>query len=151
MGDLIVPGESPEAAAERRSKEAVAKREAEIEETKEKLRQAASDPVSLNKLLEKSEYWREKAAKEVTANGGRFDPSMYRIFVRSNAMQDMLDIIDPTGVMRQQYEILFNTHAKHFFDSVVEQLPAMKERAAAAEAQMFLQQQAHLKGNGRHN
>lgn len=149
MGDLIVPGESPEAAAERRQKEANARREAEIVETREKLVAAANDPVALSKLLEKSEYWRDKAGKELAEAGGVFEPAMYRMFVRSNAMQDMLDIIDPSGVMRKQYEILFNVHGKQFFENVMEQLPAMKERQASAEAQAFLQQQAFKKGNGR--
>ena len=145
MTELIVPGETPEAKADRERKE----REAEIAETKEKLTLIGEgDTVALNKMKEKAEYWREKAAEKFKEAGGVMDMGTFRIACRSAAFQDALDLIDPSGALRKKYEVLYDVHAKHLLESAMPQLAAMKEAQAAAEAQAFMAQQAHQRANG---
>lgn len=151
MGEIIVPGETPEAAAKRQAEEVTARRQAEVDDWKEKLRLAAEDPTALAQLNEKSEYWRDRRGDEFRQAGGGFDVMGFRLATRTAAFQDLLDLIDPSGVLHKQYDVLFNIHAKHFFENALQSLPAIKEAQMRAEAHSFIQQQAHqaAKGNGK--
>lgn len=149
MAELIVPGETPEAEAERKANEDRIAKEAELKEVKEKLcLLGPEDSVELTKLKEKQEYWREKAARKFQEAGGQLDMGAFRMAVRSAAFQDILDILDPSGLLRKKYEVLYEVHAKHLLDSTMPQLAAMKALQAQAEAQAFMEQQAHQKSKG---
>lgn len=150
MAELIVLGENPEAEAERKANEDRLAKEAELKEVKEKLRLLGpEDNSELAKFKEKQEYWREKAARKFQEAGGQLDMGAFRMAVRSAAFQDILDILDPSGLLRKKYEILYEVHAKHLLDSAMPQLATLKAMQAQAEAQAFLQQQAHQRSNGK--
>ena len=139
----IIPGEDPEALAKRKAEETKKAMEADLVEWKEKIFLVGDDLAGLAQLSEKAEYWRDKEGEAFAKAGGGFDTNMYRIIVSRAAVQDMFDIMDPSGALKKKYDILFSVHAKQYFQTAQDHLASMKEKAAQQEAHSFMEQEAH--------
>lgn len=70
------------------------------------------------------------------------------IALRTEAMQNLLTVLDPSGLLRAMYEREFHRCQLHALEEILSQAPEIKAQMAQAQAQEWMAQQAAAKAAG---
>lgn len=98
-----------------------------------------------DKLIKKN----QRTINMLQMQGVAWDPQMVIISMRTGAMQETLNFLDPTGKLRAVYEFHFQKIQAEELDKLEKNLPMLKAQAAAAEAQragLFVPGNGHPRG-----